>query len=216
MNLPKAPPHVRTIDITYRSLFTEAGLDGPVCHAGSLFNGKGTNVDRVTQWRAQIGELAPGDFVGIDLFPGLNVDVTADLCSPDFQSGHPELVGRFGLVFASALLEHVADPFAAARNLSALIRPGGHLFCSGPWVWGYHGYPDDYWRFSHAGLAKLFPELVWVRKWYSGTNKHVGIELDHPKYERKLFRQYDCGGAGALLSGQSLPYLNVGGIAKKL
>ena len=214
MNAMTLPPHVRQINTSYRTLFSESGLRGPVCHVGSLLNGKETTQDTVDRWRKLIGDLAPGGFVGVDLFPGLNVDVTADLCSPHFTKDHSDLVGAFGVVFASALLEHVADPFAAARNISAMIRPGGHLFCVCPWVWGYHGYPDDYWRINHAGMAKLFPDLVWVRQWYSGTNKNVGIEVE-PKHERKLLRHEVSEGAGAVLSGQGLPYLNCGAIGQK-
>jgi hypothetical protein len=180
-----------------------------------LFNSEEATEEDVARWRKTFEHLAPGGLVGIDLFAGPNVDVVADLCSPDFARDHPELVGNFGVVFASALLEHVQQPFDAARNIELMIRPGGHLFYAGPWVWGYHPYPDDYWRISHSGLKVLFPGLEWVRSWYGGTNKNVGIELTDPKYERSLFRQTQSGGVGAALSDQSLPYLNIGAIGQK-
>lgn len=209
------PRHAKQIDASYETLFRDAGLQGPVCHVGSLLNSETATQENVDVWRAKFERLAPGGFVGVDLFPGLNVDVTADLCSPDFPQQHPGLIGRFGTVLASALLEHVQNPFDAARNISLMIRPGGHLFYAGPWVWGYHPYPEDYWRISHSGLKVLFPELQWVRQWYSGTNKNVGIELSHPKYERLVFRQMHAEGTGAVLSGQGMPYLNVGAIGLK-
>lgn len=215
MNAPALPPHAKQIDASYESLFREAGLQGPVCHVGSLLNAKTATPEDANRWRDTFERLAPGGFVGVDLFPGLNVDVTADLCAPDFDRQHPELIGRFGVVLASALLEHVQNPFDAARNIALMIRPGGHLFYAGPWVWGFHPYPDDYWRISHSGLAVLFPELKWIRRWYSGTNKNVGIELADPKYERKTFRQMQADGIGATLSSQGLPYLNIGAIGRK-
>lgn len=215
MNAPTLPAYARLIDSSYETLFRDTGLEGPVCHVGSLFNGQTAKPDDATRWRAAFERLAPGGFVGIDLFPGLNVDVTADLCARDFETLHPELIGRFGVVLASALLEHVQNPFDAARNIGLMIRPGGHLFYAGPWVWGYHPYPDDYWRISHSGLRLLFPGFEWVRQWYSGTNKNVGIELADPKYERVTFRQMQSAGLGAKLSGQGLPYLNIGAIGRK-
>lgn len=215
MNDSTLPAQARLIDTSYEALFREASLDGPICHVGSLLHGENATPENVSRWRAILERLAPGGFVGLDLFPGHNVDVVADLCSPDFAEEHPELIGRFGVVFASALLEHVQNPFDAARNIARMIRPGGHLFYAGPWVWGYHPYPDDYWRISHSGLAILFPQLEWVRRWYSGTKKNVGIELTHPKYERPIFRQMQAEGTGAMLSGQGLPYLNIGAIGRK-
>ena len=215
MDTPVLPPYARLIDTSYDALFGEAALQGPVCHVGSLLNRETANAKDVARWRGKFERLAPGGFVGVDLFSGLNVDVTADLCAADFATRHPELLGRFGVVIALALLEHVENPFDAARNIGLMIRPGGHLFYLGPWVWGYHPYPDDYWRISHSGLTLLFPELDWVRRWYSGTNKDVGIEITHPKYERAIFRQMQAEGHGARLSGQGLPYLNIGAIGRK-
>ena len=31
------------------------------------------------------------------------------------------------------------------------------MFLSVPWVWRFHGYPSDYWRFSPEALKFLFP-----------------------------------------------------------
>lgn len=209
------PPYARQIDASYRTLFREAGVQGPFCHVGSLLNSDKATPEQVAKWRAKMGVLAPGGFVGVDLFPGLNVDVVADLCAPAFAEQNPDLIGHFGVVFASALFEHVQNPFDAARNIALMIRPGGHLFYTGPWVWGYHAYPDDYWRVSHAGLSALFPELEWVRRWYGGTKKNIGIELDRAKYERALFRHTVAEGAGAALSDVGMPYLNIGAIGRK-
>jgi len=38
-----------------------------------------------------------------------------------------------------------------------------------PWVWRYHAYPDDYFRFSWRGIETLFPEFSWSDKHYSTT-----------------------------------------------
>lgn len=51
--------------------------------------------------------------------------------------------GYFALGICCSVLEHVERPWSFARNLSRLIRPGGMLFLSVPWVWHYHAYPDD-------------------------------------------------------------------------
>lgn len=209
------PHYAKVIDASYGALFRQFGLTGPVCHVGSLLNSDTASQRDVDVWRADLGAIAPGGFVGVDLFPGLNVDVVADLCSPSFAEDHPDLIGAFGVVFCSALLEHVAQPFDAAKNIAALVRPGGHLYCAGPWVQGYHPYPEDYWRINHAGFRQLFPGFDWLLQWYCGERSGVGIVLADAKYERKLFRSEALTGPGAMLTTRALAYLNVGLIGRK-
>ena len=38
----------------------------------------------------------------------------------------------------------------AARNIEALLRPGGLAYVATPWSQAFHAAPDDYWRFSRA------------------------------------------------------------------
>ena len=56
-----------------------------------------------------------------------------------------------------------------ADNLTRLVRPGGKLYISVPWVWRYHQYPDDYYRFSFRGIMELFPDFDWSCIHYSTT-----------------------------------------------
>lgn len=89
------------------------------------------------------------------------------------------------------------------------------MYFSGPWVWGYHPYPDDYWRISISGFEVLFLGLEICQWWYSGTTKNVGIEISDRKFERKLFGAQTVTGPAALITDRGLPYLNVGVIARK-
>jgi SAM-dependent methyltransferase len=77
----------------------------------------------------------------------------------------------FDAVLCLEVLEHVADPHTAAREICRVLRPGGRLFLTAPFVAPYHGkgespghdgYPD-YWRFTHQGLARLFSPFAEVR-----------------------------------------------------
>jgi SAM-dependent methyltransferase len=62
----------------------------------------------------------------------------------------------FDVVLCTQVLEHVADPAAAVRELRRVLRPGGCALVSTHGVYPYHPNPDDLWRWTHEGLARLF------------------------------------------------------------
>jgi len=128
-------------------------------------------VDRGSHsWRSL---LAGRDYTGMDIADGENVDVVADLCAP-FEELDGELGRRrFGFVICQHVLEHVVDPFQAARNVAALVEPGGLCYVAVPWVQSYHGYPNDHWRFSFSGLQLLFPDLAVEDMYWSSTGAGV-------------------------------------------
>jgi SAM-dependent methyltransferase len=76
-----------------------------------------------------------------------------DLCAPLRDRG------TFDVVICEQVLEHVVDPFGAARNLRGLTAPGGHLIVSTPFLIKVHELPmfglNDYWRFTPRGLRVL-------------------------------------------------------------
>jgi len=66
------------------------------------------------------------------------------------------LQSRFDLVFTFDTLEHVKNPFLFCEHLVAVTRPGGYVFAATVFSWSYHPAPEDYFRFSPAGLRELF------------------------------------------------------------
>jgi len=106
--------------------------------------------------------MFPGEtYVGIDMAEGKGVDLTLDLTRP-FEEIDAALAGRrFGTVFCLSVMEHCAQPFLMADNITRLLAPGGMLYVSVPYAWKFHGYPSDYWRFTPEGVKKLFPGLAF-------------------------------------------------------
>ena len=129
-----------------------ADFAGPVLEIGSRTDDTPT---------ASFRGLYP-DYTGVDIKPGSGVDVVADLVQ------NP-LGGRYALIICCSVLEHVADPWAMARNITAMLEPGGRVYVCVPWAWRYHAYPDDYWRFSWSGIKRLFPEIEWEEPMFSTT-----------------------------------------------
>jgi SAM-dependent methyltransferase len=143
-------------DVNQRLFLTRAlpRVAGPVLEVGSRDYGNTVSFRDV---------YAGNEYVGVDLSAGKDVDRVIDLAAGigDLAESH------FALAICCSVLEHVRLPWEMAANLTRLLRPGGALYVAVPWVWRYHPYPDDYWRFSWRGVTELFPGIGWSRQAYS-------------------------------------------------
>jgi hypothetical protein len=142
--------------------------EGPVLVVGSkIYEGR-------QDWR----KTYP-DGVGLDMLPGDGVDIVHDL-----ETETPEnLRGHFGHIDCVSILEHSKRPWLAAQSLQEMLRPGGSIYLSVPFVWRYHPYPDDYWRFTHAALPILFQQVEWQTVGYVSGDEF--LEVPHKKYAIK-------------------------------
>lgn len=66
--------------------------------------------------------------------------------------------GSFDVVLCNQVLEHCDDPAKAVSELRRVTAPGGRVLASTHGVMVYHPSPTDYWRWTHAGLEKLFAD----------------------------------------------------------
>jgi SAM-dependent methyltransferase len=77
---------------------------------------------------------------------------------PDFWFDGQRLPFADGTIdglLCTQVLEHVFEPDAFLGELSRVVRPGGHLLISVPFVWDEHEQPYDFARYSSFGLAHL-------------------------------------------------------------
>lgn len=174
-------------------------VDGPVQEIGSKDYGSENN-GPTSSFRTTY----PGvEYIGADLEDGKGVDVVVDLCA----GTDPLPREHFALVICCSVMEHVRRPWIMAENITSLVRPGGRLYISVPWVWRYHPYPDDFFRFSWRGIAEIFPGFEWRHAVYSTTvpNEFFPIDPGDPTADNKLAL------VGNTDAGQRkyLPYLNV-------
>ncbi len=113
------------------------------------------------------------EYVGLDMESGKGVDIIQDL-----TTGIGELQEKyFDLIICCSVLEHVKKPWVMAENLQRLLKPGGVLYISVPWVWRYHAYPDDYFRFSWRGIIELFQDLECKNACYSTNVQGEIVEI---------------------------------------
>jgi SAM-dependent methyltransferase len=70
----------------------------------------------------------------------------------------------FDFVINIALLEHLEYPEKAVAEMHRVLKPGGYLYTVTPFLLHYHGYPNDYQRFTKSGLQSLFRDLEFIEE----------------------------------------------------
>jgi len=63
--------------------------------------------------------------------------------------------GSFDAVLCNQVLEHVFEPDAFVQEIARVLKSGGRLLLTVPFVWDEHEQPRDYGRYSSFGLAAL-------------------------------------------------------------
>lgn len=170
-----APINVQQLSYAEEVTKIAADLVGPALQIGARTQVIDQQQKGRLTWRQRLHDE---DFTGADLEDGENVDAVFDITWPieRIEAALPR-AKRFKTVVASHLLEHVTNPFVAARNISDLLEPGGTAFIQVPWVQAFHAFPDDYWRISTSGLSVLFSDLKPIDMLYSGGSSDVCYRL---------------------------------------
>ena len=92
---------------------------------------------------------ADADFVPADL-PG---NPLASLTLEE-DARVPAEDASFDAVLSTQVLEHVEDPALYLSECFRVLRPGGRMLLSTHGLFVYHPDPDDYWRWTPAGLRR--------------------------------------------------------------
>ena len=75
-------------------------------------------------------------------------------------------------IICKNVLEHVKAPVRAVEEMHRVLKTGGLLYCSVPFLHPYHGSAKlqlpDYWRFTHEGLELLFSCFAETRVFRAG------------------------------------------------
>lgn len=97
----------------------------------------------------------------LDDFPG--VDVVADAHHLPFVDNSVDAV------LCEVVLEHVRDAQQVIAESLRVLRPGGRCLFIAPFLFPFHGHPDDFRRWSKQGLAAEFAAFQQVE-----TGIHAG------------------------------------------
>lgn len=89
------------------------------------------------------------NFINFDIFPHNNAHVAGD--------GHelPFLTDSIDVVWLCAVLEHIRQPFQVMQEVHRVLKPGGHVLISVPFIQEQHGFPHDYFRYTPNGMRSI-------------------------------------------------------------
>lgn len=94
-----------------------------------------------------------------DTLGGINWKGFHRLDYPEFDLVNPVLpTEKYDVVICQQVLEHVTNPFKATETFFKLLKPGGVLIVSTPFMLKIHAAPNDYWRFTIEGMRILLDE----------------------------------------------------------
>jgi SAM-dependent methyltransferase len=132
------------LGVSYRRKRVDADLEALAVH----FRGRVLDVGGGRQ-RGRFRRPAAARWVVADLAPARGVDVAADIARLPFRDG------VFDAVKATEVLEHVPDVVAGLRECRRVLRTGGYLIATAPFLERLHGDPDDYARFSASMWRRM-------------------------------------------------------------
>ena len=66
------------------------------------------------------------------------------------------LAGEYDIIFCLEVMEYVYDPMTAIINMNSMLKSGGALFVSVPFIYPVHNPKEqDYLRYTEFGIRKL-------------------------------------------------------------
>lgn len=90
------------------------------------------------------------DVLNLDVLPFKGVEVVADMTHLPFQDD------SLDMIISECALEHVPNASAAIAEISRVVKPGGFVYVVVPFLYPYHESPNDYYRWTAAGLREQF------------------------------------------------------------
>ena len=97
-----------------------------------------------------------------DLFVGVAYEVAPNAPEVDIQNLSTYPADTYDFVVLDEILEHVSRPWVAVEEIRRILKPGGTLITSSPFMIAVHKVPEDYWRFTKDALHILLENYSTV------------------------------------------------------
>jgi SAM-dependent methyltransferase len=141
--------------------FRRTHLDDALTSRAHLLTGRvldvgGKKVRKRGRFRPEVAPATSWEYLNVD--PGSEPDYLAPAHAIPVDDGH------FDAVLMSEVLEHLEDPVSSLAEARRVLKPGGRLVATMPFLFPVHGDPYDFQRWTPE---KLTLEL-----------KRAGLELE--------------------------------------
>lgn len=70
--------------------------------------------------------------------------------------------GEFDAVVAFEVFEHLPHPSKSLNEINRVLKKGGLILISSPFIYGEHGMPHDYFRYTVSGMKQLLDKAGFV------------------------------------------------------
>jgi SAM-dependent methyltransferase len=90
------------------------------------------------------------NLINLDIYPHENTDAVGDAHSLPF------LDACIDGVWLCAVMEHIPRPFDVGNDVDRILKPGGFVLATVPFIQPLHGSPHDYFRYTLDGLRSVF------------------------------------------------------------
>jgi SAM-dependent methyltransferase len=98
-------------------------------------------------------EVGADNYIGIDLDIHNQPNLVADIAWLPFASNSLDLIR------AVSVFEHTYNYEDILKDAYRALRPGGSLFIETPFFLEFHGYPSDYFRFTHVSWPRILEDI---------------------------------------------------------
>jgi len=107
--------------------------------------------------------------------PQAQYEIAPNFPEVDIQNLKDYKDQTYDLVVLDMVLEHCEDPFKSMKEIHRVLKPGGTLAATVPFLLYIHPTPDDYWRFTESGIKKLCENFSKVEVSYWGNRVAMGL-----------------------------------------
>ena len=121
---------------------------------------------------------------------------------PEFDICCETIERQFDLIIADQVFEHLRWPFRAARNVHAMLKPGGYFIVATPFLLRVHASPIDCSRWTPQGLSFFLQEAGFEER-----NIQVGSWGNRACVRANLARWRKRGFFGSLRNEPDFPVM---------
>jgi len=176
-----------------RTLHARYGLQGPLLDAGGLIAPSIADYDISMakalaldleldghKWSIKVPHPVQNDrYVKIER-PWTFIDPAYTIANPEYGDPYIEQLPEkypeaFNTVIMVSVFEHVENPYKVSDALFKIVKKGGYLINSTPFLFPYHPSPEDNFRYSPAALRRIHESSGFT--WLEG-DFHINISAN--------------------------------------